>query len=170
MFVKKQKAYTLIELAVIIVIIAVLATMAIPAFSNFGKKQDFNQKAEEIKQLMDQTYLLSRNPEKGALSYELVSDNTGTLSKFVLKKCKADIMADYRCNSNSSEYEVVKTVSLLENQTVQGNNDSYLACSSNPSDGCKSTSISILDSNISSNNTIFYTIGTPFSVSYGFGS
>lgn len=168
MFVKNKKAYTLIELAVIIVIIAILATMAIPAFSNFGKKQDFNQKAEEIKQLMDQTYLLSRNPEKDALSYELVGDNTSTPNKFVLKKCTGMDNVTFRCSAGQSS--LVKEVKLLDGQSIQNSTsiDPYLACSSNPSDGCKSTSISILDSNIP--KTIIYTIQTPFSVSYGFGS
>lgn len=171
---KKQKGYTLIELVVILIIIAILAVMAIPAFMNYGKKQALSQKAEEVKQLMDQVYLLARNPEKDALSYELFADKSVTPHAFVLRRCRV-IMPNFLCDTSApANYVEVKRVKLLDNQIVQPANDpvtslpveSYISCSSDPSQNCNSTPISIFDGNIKGKQTVVYTIGQPFSINY----
>jgi type II secretory pathway pseudopilin PulG len=174
MVLKKQKAYTLIELVVILIIIAILAVMAIPAFMNYGKKQALSQKADEIKQLIDQAYLLSRNPENDALSYELFADKTPTPDEFILKKCKTNMQANFRCGPATTDWTEIRKVKLLDGQIVQSATDpvtgdpvdSYISCSSDPSQNCNSTSISVFDSNINGKQTIAYTISQPFSVSY----
>ena len=166
MIIRKQKAYTLLELIVILIIIGILSVLAIPSFMNYGKKQALSQKADEVKQLIDQAYILSQNPEKDALSYEVFADKGSSPNKFILRKCKTSTQTNFRCNSNSEE---IKTVSLLDGQIIQDpTNDSYLACPAGPKGSCQSTIITIFDSNITTRNTISYTIKTPFSVSYDF--
>jgi type II secretory pathway pseudopilin PulG len=169
MIIRKQKAYTLLELIVILIIIGILSVLAIPSFMNYGKKQALSQKADEVKQLIDQAHILSQNPEKDALSYEVFADKGSSPNKFVLKKCKANIQANFRCNSDSAYFDEIKTVSLFDGQIIQDpTNDSYLACPGGPKGSCQSTIITIFDSNITTRNTISYTIKTPFSVSYDF--
>lgn len=69
---KKNKAYTLIELIIVVAIIGIMAVFAIPAYMEYGKQSALSQKAEEMKQLVDLTYHLSQNPENGQVeSYKL---------------------------------------------------------------------------------------------------
>lgn len=58
----KSKAFTLIELLIVIAIILLMATAAIPAYQNYGAKQEVTMKAEEIKALIDRAEAYSKNP------------------------------------------------------------------------------------------------------------
>jgi prepilin-type N-terminal cleavage/methylation domain-containing protein len=58
-----KKGYTLMELLVVISIIAFMAVVSVPAFAQYGRSSDFKQKSDEVKMLMERTYLLSRSPE-----------------------------------------------------------------------------------------------------------
>ncbi|MEI8143181.1 MAG: type II secretion system protein [Candidatus Berkelbacteria bacterium] len=71
-----QKAYTLIELLVVIAIIGLMAGIGIPAYSQFGKDVAFRQKSDEVKELINQAYTLSKNPADSSVKcYGVRFDN-----------------------------------------------------------------------------------------------
>ena len=70
-----MKAYSLIELLVVVSIIGMLAVFGIPAFGRYGKVAQFRDKTEEIKGLIERTYYLAKNPSgNGIASYSLRVD------------------------------------------------------------------------------------------------
>lgn len=71
---KYHSAYTLIELLIVIAIIGLMAVFAIPAYLNYGHRLAFSQKAEEVKELINQTYISAKNPEQGVKEYVFVPD------------------------------------------------------------------------------------------------
>jgi prepilin-type N-terminal cleavage/methylation domain-containing protein len=159
----KSAAYTLVELVIVIVILAIVVVFAVPAFSAYGKEQAFSQKIEEVEALMNQTYSLSRNPEKNVLLYELITDNAN--KKFLLKRCFK--LSGSRCSSVSTDYSIVKEVPLLNSETIQNTSASYLACPSNPSLSCgfdTANEFSFIDSDVSTNSVASFTISNPLAI------
>jgi len=73
---KKLFGYTLIELLVVVAIIGMTAVFVMPAFANYGKRLDFNQKVDELKLFFDQAYLLSKNPENSQIVQYEIGFNT----------------------------------------------------------------------------------------------
>lgn len=64
-----RKAYTLVELLVVIAIIGLMAAVGIPAYARYGDESSFSQNIEEIKQLFNQGYNLSKNPTDTSVKY-----------------------------------------------------------------------------------------------------
>jgi prepilin-type N-terminal cleavage/methylation domain-containing protein len=83
----KKSAYTLVELLVVMSIIGLLVAFGVPAFDRYGRISVYNQKKDEIKSVLDQVYLLARNPESiEIVSYKAtISGNT-----VVIKGCKTN--------------------------------------------------------------------------------
>lgn len=161
----KKSAYTLLELVIVIVIIVLITVFAIPAFSAYGKNQAFEQKIDEAKQLMAETYTLSKNPEKDVMTYELTASADG--SKFILKKCFDLDPTGTRCTTDSTKYEIIKTVDLLKGEIAQDTTHPYLACLSAAEQSCifdSSHEFSLRDSNVSSGTTASFTISAPFNI------
>ena len=69
---KNLSAFSLIELIVVCTIIAVMAIVAVPNYSKYSKKTELNQKAEEVKGLMDLTRVSATNPDKDVVRYGVV--------------------------------------------------------------------------------------------------
>lgn len=109
----RAKAYTLIELLVVISIMGLLLVTGIPAFANYGKSSAFKQKADEVRELIEQTYNLSQNPENASVkAYQVRSDDSTNPQSFYVQSCSA---AD--CASGSNQR--VKTVKLLPGESIQ---------------------------------------------------
>jgi|GEM_PF-1274119 len=110
----KLKAYTLVELLVVMIIIGLLAAFGIPAFLRYGRHTEANQKAEEIRSLFDEAKSLSLNPENTLVtSYRVYYDNTDTSKpKYILKSCFSD--GSDNCASSKDVREVV----LLEGESL----------------------------------------------------
>lgn len=62
---RSKKAFTLIELLIVIAIILVMAVTAIPLYQNYGANQSVVLKAEEIQAMLDRAYAYSQNPAQG---------------------------------------------------------------------------------------------------------
>ncbi|MFA7244433.1 MAG: prepilin-type N-terminal cleavage/methylation domain-containing protein [Patescibacteria group bacterium] len=60
----KKRAFTLIEILIVIAIILLMAAAAIPAYQNFGARQEVVLKADEVKALLDRAYAYSQNPQQ----------------------------------------------------------------------------------------------------------
>lgn len=60
-----KKAFTLIEIVIVIAIVALMAVAAIPSFNNFGARQELNNKADEIRMIFEKAYARSVSPEVG---------------------------------------------------------------------------------------------------------
>lgn len=59
-----RKAFTLIELIIVIAIITLMAVLAVPAFDNYGARNDLDMKAEEIKLYIETAYKQAQSPIK----------------------------------------------------------------------------------------------------------
>lgn len=116
-----KKAYTFIELLIVISIIALMAVVAIPSFSNYGKKAELDNKAEEIKYLIEKAYADAVSPAIG-LNGSMVEFATGPSSEVRVKRgvfsdeCKKDINDD-NCaftynNSNINLIEIGRNDNL----------------------------------------------------------
>jgi hypothetical protein len=145
-----------------------MTAFAIPSFSYFGKQQSFSQKVEELKLLMNKTYLSARNPELGVIAYSVQNKDENA---FVLKKCFDDT-----CYDDNSE--VVETISLSKDQSIYctgSANSCFLKCSTNVAEKCEigiGSSWSVWDGAISKRATFLFkgvkssTIDQPFDFSY----
>ena len=80
----KKRAYTLVELMIVMAIIALMAVLAVPAFASYGRKQAVAQKSNEIVGLLKRGYVLSKNPDKDILSYQ-ITVVTGAVNSVFLK-------------------------------------------------------------------------------------
>ena len=78
----QRRAYTLIELLIVIAIIGLMAVLAVPAFASYTRKVAVAQKADDVVALMKRAYTLSKNPDNGGLSYQITVE-TGTNSVFL---------------------------------------------------------------------------------------
>lgn len=152
---KVKSGYTLIELVTVMAIIILVTLAAIPAFNTYGRNQDFNQQIELVKQAINQTYLLSRNPEKNIHIYELVP---GADDKSLV----------LRSHDSAGAIQTVREIFLLENEVLQypASDPPSLTCIADPRVNC-TTSVqpfSFIDGEIGSVN---YAITTaPFSVTF----
>ena len=86
---RSRRGFTLLELLVVMAIIVVIALVAIPAFSKYGKKTIFRQSMEEVKSLIEQMHIMSKNPEKGISKYAIYTEDIegiDEVTKIVLVK------------------------------------------------------------------------------------
>lgn len=60
-----KKAFTLIELLIVIAIMVLMVAFAVPQFQKYGKRSALSSKAEEFKLLIENAYQYSKNPELG---------------------------------------------------------------------------------------------------------
>lgn len=167
---EKLKAYTLIELIIVVVIVGLLAAITIPLYANYGGRQVYKQKVEEVGALINQTYYLSKNPEKDVQAYELTGDND---SNYYLRRCfnlVLDSGGTLRCDASNNQ--VVKQVGLLRNETIQRDKsqaDPFLICYTDPNKSCiynTANKFSFVDNNSSVNRAVSYSITTPFAVTW----
>lgn len=61
----KNKAFTLIEIVIVISIIIIMAVLAVPAFDRYGARNELDGKAEEIKTFIETAYKQAQSPQKG---------------------------------------------------------------------------------------------------------
>ena len=157
-----KKGYTLIELLVVISIIGFMAVYCVPAFAKFGRSSDFKQKADEVKMLMQRTYLLSRSPENTSVqAYRMIVEGQA----FVLQKTSLSVPI------NDADWTNVSTVEKLDNnssnpglgktdETIQCDASCYiLTCPVNPTEKCDvaaagKTRITFIDNKITGMNNL----------------
>jgi len=68
---KKLRAYTLIELLMVMTIIGMMAVLAVPAFATYSRKEEVAQKASDVVALLKRGYILSKNPDKNVSFYQI---------------------------------------------------------------------------------------------------
>ena len=149
-----RKAYTLIELLVVMGIMGLLLAVGIPAFSGFNNSINFKDKVDEVNSLVNQTYLMSRNPDSLAtVQYQVtVGADSKTLN---LSKCIDVDLVSGLCDSMKDTTKVVKTVTLVNGEIFQSLNidESYAYCPTNLEKACvagaSSPTFSIVDSRVS---------------------
>jgi prepilin-type N-terminal cleavage/methylation domain-containing protein len=160
---RKYFAYTLVELLISLAIFALLTALAVPAFSRYSANTDFKQKADEVKELMNQTYISSLNPENRDI----------TLYSLNFFKSKIQLVS-----ITGTGQKVVREVVLNENAAFidpQGGTSEqipgmYYWCSTDLESniGCmiQPSSFEIIDANVKSgdNKVVFTTSKNPFRV------
>jgi prepilin-type N-terminal cleavage/methylation domain-containing protein len=119
-----KKGYTLFELIIVMAIMALLIVIAIPAYNNYGKKQAFRQKTEEMKELINQAYLYSRNPQKEVARYEIIPSSSD--KKVSLVSCGSGEVDTV--TGTCLTYQTVKEVTLTDKSDV-------LSCATAPGTG-----------------------------------
>lgn len=167
-----KRGYTIIEILVVLAMIGLLAGFGIPAFQNYGQRSVFNQKVDEVKELMNEAYMSAKNPSSSDLSitnyiitYDKTGEGAGLPNKFVLSKCGNVVNVDGTCNGSS----LVKSVELTKGQIIQqcqgsGTSICHIVCSTDPAatpSTCTygfTTSLSFTDSNINPTKTVFFNI------------
>ncbi|MDO8443912.1 MAG: prepilin-type N-terminal cleavage/methylation domain-containing protein [bacterium] len=107
-----QRAYTLIELMVVVAIILMLTAFGLPMFKKYQQVTEFSQKTEEVKGLFNSAQAMALTPENTQIySYRINYDkNLIPLSKYLLVSCP-----DSACTSPTT----VNTVSLLQGEAIQ---------------------------------------------------
>jgi len=111
-----RRGYTLIELLVVLAMIVLLTLFALPSYNLFRVNQEMKQKAEEIKELIQQAYNMSQNPEAGVLNYVLIFDQAS--NKVVLAR---DMTVDAQADPIDwvlKPENFVKEIALGENRTL----------------------------------------------------
>lgn len=150
------------ELLVVISIIAFMAVVSVPAFAQYGRSSDFKQKSDEVKMLMQRTYLLSRSPENTTVqAYRLFVDN----QIFLLQKTDKSTPAE-------TDWTTVDQIKKLDDGTsgltqnlenIQCDTASQscfvLTCSTNPQEKCDldvsgKAAFSLIDNKISGFNNL----------------
>ena len=135
---KYKKGYTLIELLVAMVIIAMMTALGLPAYARYGNMNNFTQKTEEIKNLMNYAYLASQNPgtDTTVKQYEIIID-TSSSPKAILQSCTTLDISGAACTSPT----VVKTVALTDGESwvTSDSLNVYLRCSTNKGMVCNSS-------------------------------
>lgn len=118
-----KKGFTLIELLAVLSIFGIMIVIGVPAFSRYGSNAVLLQKAEEMKELINQTYLMSQNPEQGVEYYKT------KISQNEQGEFELDLVVKKISNENE-EALPIKTVGLSKNQSINYNaSDSpYLLC------------------------------------------
>lgn len=101
-----------------------MAVYCVPAFAKFGRSSDFKQKADEVKMLMQRTYLLSRSPENTSVqAYRVIVENQA----FVLQKTDKSVPGD-------ADWDDISTVEKLDNNSSNpglGKTDENIQCDAN---------------------------------------
>lgn len=86
----KTKAFTLVELLVVVMIIALFVVFGAPAFNRYNHKQEVDTKAKEIKGVIDGAYVQSQYIQQGYDS-ALVIMNENNLISFLTNTNQCDI-------------------------------------------------------------------------------
>lgn len=125
-----KRSFTLIELVVTVGIITMITLFSLPSISKYGKRAEFSQKMEEVKQLIEQTQLYSKSPEKGFTQYQL-HVNTNTDPKTIKQ---------YQANKNTAiatwtEKKRLEFLSSGYSVAISPSTSNYLACDS-PAGAC----------------------------------
>lgn len=135
-------AFTIIELLITMSIIALMAVFVIPAFSNYGDKALFKQRTIEIQSMIEQTNIMSKNPEKGVTRYFFMMNDGSGGSVASLDFSKA--------NATGTGSTLIKTIELPSDYalTLEGGDTSVnhnlktdlnLVCDSTGSFCCRVT-------------------------------
>lgn len=111
-----KRGFTLVELLVVLSVFAMMSAIGIPAFQRYGSNIALAQKAEEIKELIKQTYILSQNPNQEIASY------ISTLSD-VNESGQRQVVQRY-IKINHDDEEDFKAVKLAKNQQITFSGDS----------------------------------------------
>ncbi|HOX41884.1 MAG TPA: prepilin-type N-terminal cleavage/methylation domain-containing protein [bacterium] len=77
-----MKAYSLIELLIVVSIIGMMAVFGIPSYQRYGKVSQFRDKTEEIKNLVERTYYLAKNPEGNDVTEYTLKIKTSNLTLY----------------------------------------------------------------------------------------
>lgn len=110
---QRSKAYTLIELLIVITIITMLTALGLPAFAKYQHVTEFTQKAEEVKGLFYTAHAKALTPDNTTItSYQIHYNNSSVPNKYSLVSCSGAVSI---CDNQT----VVNDVVLLKKQTIQ---------------------------------------------------
>lgn len=103
-----KKAFTLIELVIVIAIIGIMAVLAMPLFDKFSAQAELNDKSEEMKLIIEQAYLQTISPVQGDNAARIVLSSGVSGPVMVLERGSCVRSADSVCTDsdfiqNSSE-------------------------------------------------------------------
>lgn len=86
-----KKAFTLIELLIVVVIIVLFAVVSIPFFDRYGSRAELDAKAEEVRMTIEKAHTFSQSPEQGrngaVVSFESSSQLITTHYANINPKC-----------------------------------------------------------------------------------
>lgn len=107
-----QRAYTLIELIIVIAIIMMVTALGLPAFARYQHLTEFSQKTEEVKELFSLARSMALSPATPSItSYQVHYDSVGSPNKFTVVSCTG--------NGTCDTPQEVARVSLLSGQSIQ---------------------------------------------------
>jgi len=101
-----KKAFTLIELLIVIAIIGIMAVLAMPLFDKFSAQAELNDKSEEMKLIIEQAYLQTISPVQGDNAARIILSSGVSGPVMVLERGSCNRSATSVCVNfiqNSSE-------------------------------------------------------------------
>lgn len=108
-----KKAFTLIEIIIVVALIALMATISVPAFNRYNQRNHFEAKSEEITTLFNRAYALSVAPkrvEAGSNSYTCDAVNVvynGSKLTLMLKRTVGSEKVDCSETDQDIDSEVI---------------------------------------------------------------
>lgn len=127
---KNKSAFTLIELLVVMGIVALMTLLAVPFFSRYGSRSEFDLRTTEVKALIEQMNNMAKNPKQRVTRYVIKADSGAKTIEL---------------RENDSAGELIKKITLPSDYTlaIQGvESDKFLVCDTPAAFCCKMPEVS----------------------------
>ena len=149
--------FSLIELLVVCSIIALMTVLAVPFFSRYGTRSEYNLRTIEIKNLIDQMNNMAKNPEQGVTRY-VIKTITSEPRRFELYK-----------TSDNSANNLIKTISLPSGYglSLSDAGRPYLVCDTPASFCCQTSTSTSTCKSLGMNNEDYVSISVSEGDGYG---
>ncbi len=125
----KKLAFTIIELLVVMGIIALMVLFTAPSMSGYAKKNDYLNKIDELKSIVDQARVSAKNSEKDKDRYEVIVD--ASTKKAVLYKTTLDSL-----QSPDPEKEEVRSVQFSSKTSLAVSGSKTIFACDAPGEAC----------------------------------
>lgn len=138
----KQKAFTLIELLIVIGIIGVMAVLAVPTFNDYGAKAELDNKTDQIKLILDTFYQKSVSPDGGS-NGSFVAIGTDTITSKI-----GTCISNTFTPTDTEVFKLDEGTNADYKMTISGGNTNIKSCSPGNDSDIKMVNAGTLTDNI----------------------